>query len=256
MESPNIFNTKNPYSLANKVYGRTPFAKYSWVNKIKIPKAVLGCGVNAESPGELSRWNIKGLEQFDFIGLRDNNSVNILRAYPQLQSKVHLFFDLAYAIPQNILSGNKKNHAVVIPTDRFSFGDYGVRKNNIAVNSIFWLEKKLQSFDKTTFLAFGEQDNDDYKTCRILANSVKCSEILSYNELTLPKVIEILSESSMVYPYRLHGLILSHIVGSKFEFYPYHWKLQRVYETIKNLSPKEIQLKQKEMFNQDLIDIQ
>ena len=65
-------------------------------SKIKIPKIILGCGVNAISPNELSPNVIQDLEQFSYIGLRDNTSLNILKAIPRLKGKVDLFHDLAF----------------------------------------------------------------------------------------------------------------------------------------------------------------
>ena len=228
-----------------------PFKKQSWIHQIKIPKMILGCGVNAESACELSKYTVGGLEQFGYIGLRDNVAVNILQSFPQLTRKVHLFYDLAFALDTPKFCWRPKNNtAVVVPTDRFNFGDYGVRETEISVKSEKWLNSRLQSYDKTVFLAFGKQDNDDYETCKELSRGVSNVEVLRCEKLSLPKVLDIISKASMVFPYRLHGLILSYIVGAPYEFYPYHWKLKRVHDTISGLNIDFIQKKQKECFEE------
>lgn len=254
MNLPNLFD-KIGSSRFSSYYRLTPFGRYSWIHKVHIPKVILGCGVNAKDASELSMWTVNGLQQFDYIGLRDNISVNILRSFPQLRNKVYLSYDLSFALKSIDLLKDKENYAIVIPTDRFSFGDRGVKENNVAKKSLSWLKEKLVGFNKVYFLAFGEQDNNDYETCKTLSSCVGNSEILNYNDLSLPKVSNLFSKTSKVFPYRLHGLIFSYIAGVPYEFYPYHWKLQRVYDTIKNLSFKEIQIKQKELFTEMLQEV-
>jgi polysaccharide pyruvyl transferase WcaK-like protein len=86
-----------PHTKLYRLYCHTPFSRRSWINRINIPKVILGCGVDAEK-AELEANVIRDLEQFDYIGLRDNAAVSILRSFPQLESKTHLFYDLAFAI--------------------------------------------------------------------------------------------------------------------------------------------------------------
>jgi polysaccharide pyruvyl transferase WcaK-like protein len=249
MENPSIFN-RDTTSLMYRIYGRTPLGKRSWVHRIKIPKIILGCGVNIENPNELNHWTINDLKQFDYIGLRDNASVNILKAFQNIRPKVHLFNDLAFSAvtfnpPQHIPTGK----AAVIPTDRFSFSDKGILSNNIAVKSASWLKESLQGYGKTVFLAFGEQDNSDLETCKELMKTARNSEVISYSQLTLPKVLNLLSSCKKVFPYRLHGLILSFLAGAKYEFYPYHRKLQRVHDTLAGRTPIDIRVEQRKCFD-------
>lgn len=82
-------------SVLYRLYSHTPFAFPPWVHKITIPKIILGCGVNGD---HVNSEVTHELEQFSYIGLRDNTSVQILKEHPVLADKVHLFHDLAFAI--------------------------------------------------------------------------------------------------------------------------------------------------------------
>jgi polysaccharide pyruvyl transferase WcaK-like protein len=219
-------------SRVKAAYDRLLFSRDSWIYKVKIPKIILGCGVNAEFASELTSYNVKALEQFKYIGVRDTYSLNLLRNISSLRNKVNLFYDTSLALepPQNIRT-LMFDTAVVIPTDRMVPGDYGARRN-IAVNSERWLKERLRGYRKAIFLAFGKQDNDDYKTCEALSHLVDNSEIIPYEHLTFKNVAALLVDASIVVPYRLHSLILSYMVGAQYDYYPYHWKLNRVQETL------------------------
>jgi len=145
-----------------RLYSHTPFAFPRWVHKIKIPKVVLGCGVNGD---QVNSQVVEELGQFSYIGLRDNVAIEILKKHPTLATKTHLFFDLAFAI---------------------------------------------------------EMSTD---TCRFLAK---------------------------VFPFKLHGLILAHMAGTKYAGQFYHPKVGRVYEIIKGLKPQQIREEQKVMFGEVL----
>ena len=82
-------------SVLYRLYSHTPFAFPPWVHKINIPKVILGCGVNGDQINSEVKHE---LEQFSYIGLRDNIAVQILKEHPTLADKVHLFYDLAFAI--------------------------------------------------------------------------------------------------------------------------------------------------------------
>jgi hypothetical protein len=47
-----------------------------------------------------------------------------------------------------------------------------------------------------------------------------------------------------LFPFKLHGLILAHMANIPYRFNPYHRKVQRVYDTIKNVTVEEIRQKQ------------
>jgi hypothetical protein len=87
-----------PHTKTYRLYAHTPFSRKSWITRVKTPKVILGCGVDAEDKSELKENVIRDLEQFDYIGLRDQASVDILQSFPQLENKVHLFYDLVFAI--------------------------------------------------------------------------------------------------------------------------------------------------------------
>lgn len=257
INTPSFSGIRIP-SVAHKIMNRIKlFNNVSWVNKIKIPKVILGCGVNANNHASLDQRVISELEHFDYIGLRDKESVNLLNKIPSLSDKVSLFYDLAFSSKYDIplRTENSKKIAVVIPTDRFTKFDKGVLQNHIAAESKGWLQKKLTGFDKTIFLPFGREDNDDFVTCKSLANYTKNYEIVNPEQLTIQKVLDCITNCDMVFPYRLHGLILSFILGKKYEYYPYHRKLNKVYETIKELSPTEIKFRQKKAFKKMLHSI-
>ena len=80
------------------------------------------------------------------------------------------------------------------------------------------------------------------------------SHVIAYPS-NLEKVIKLIVEAKKIYPYRLHGMILSHILGAPYEYYPYHHKLKRVHETIKELNPKTIMQTQQEIFRRTLINV-
>jgi polysaccharide pyruvyl transferase WcaK-like protein len=243
-QMPNLFTFK--HRNLSWLYRCTPLEKLPWIRHIRIPKIILGCGVNAASASELSWRCVDGLKQFDYIGVRDIVSKSILQSIPKLKDKVHLSYDLAFSAVDSIPSvPQKENFAVVVPTERLHLGDRGLKETCSAIQSMSWLEEKLLGFDRVVFLAFGEQDNNDYVTCKLLSSNISNSEIIDYDNLSLPKVLGLMSEASLVLPYRLHGLILSFITGTSYEFYPYHWKLQRVRDTIKGCSVESIQREQR-----------
>jgi polysaccharide pyruvyl transferase WcaK-like protein len=239
--------------FSSDLYG---FLRSSWVKRIRIPKVILGCGVNAENACQLKPSVISDLEQFSFIGLRDNASVNILKKIPRLADKVRLFHDLSFAVEIKGCNGDSKTGwAVVIPTDRkTSKHDSGIQNFNLAGKSQYWLREKLKPYSSVVFLAFGEQDNDDFETCRLLSSCVSGDVLrLRAKELSLEKILGLLSGCAVVFPYRLHGLILSFIAGSKFEVYPYHRKIWRVHDTIRGHSLSEIRGQQMACFAEMLM---
>lgn len=217
----------------------------SWIKKVKVPKIILGCGVEAETVGELTKSLIGELEQFEHIGLRDNKSVELLKQIPSLEDKVSLVYDLAYALQFNPKTYiNKSKTAIVIPTDR---------QNSITRKSEKWLKKHLHPFKKTVFLPFGTQDNNDQLTCHWLAHHTNNPEIIQHNNLNTNNIADYIANCDKVFSYRLHGMILAHILGKPFKYYPYHRKLDRVYETIKNVSPNKIKQTQQQHIHSYLL---
>jgi len=138
-----------------RLYSHTPFAFPRWVHRIKIPKVILGCGVNGS---HINSQVVEELEQFSYIGLRDNTAVEIVKKHPTLAGKTHLFYDLAFALRMSP------------------------------------------------------------ESCRLLAR---------------------------VFPFKLHGLILSHMAGTSFSGKFYHSKVGRVYDTIQGVTVEEIHENQK-----------
>lgn len=218
-------------AFAHRVFNFT-----SWVKHVKVPKVILGCGVNAVSASQLAPNVVRDLALFGYIGVRDNASLEILQSFPQLKSKVDLFYDLAFQNYVDRCCRRQSDLAVVIPTDRANL--------KIVEQSRGWLQKSLEPYGSVVFLPFGQIDNDDYRTCQALASCHSNSVILEPSELSFKKVTELLSSCQMVYPYRLHGLILSFMAGANYDFYPYHRKLDRVHRTLTGCSIEAIKLKQ------------
>ena len=216
-----------------------------WTGKVKVPKVILGCGVNTCSPDELRGWVVRELEKFDYIGVRDCTSLEILRSFPKLKEKTHLFPDLAFASSFKALNCKREGFAVVVPTDRHSIGDKGVVCRDTVEKSRRWLHRNLKRYGRSVFLAFGEQDNDDYVTCRKLAK--RCGgEVVCVK--SLDAVADYMSRCSAVYPYRLHGLVFAFMAGVKCFPYVYHWKVARMQETLKNFLLGDVQRLQQEEF--------
>lgn len=239
----------------HSLFGRHSRWQRSWVKHIIIPKVILGCGVNCETPTAITPGVKNDLERFSYIGVRDHVSLDILLQIPRLAGKVHLFHDLALSLDLAGATWKPEGHvAVVIPTDRFTRKhDRGIRCLNIVRASRSWLSNNLATYDNTVFLAFGAEDNDDYLSCQQLAHGN--SEILSVEHLTLDKVVTLMAHSAKVFTYRLHGLLLSFLVGVPYDFYPYHWKLQRVHDTIKHRTVEAIQAQQKSRFKEMLENV-
>jgi polysaccharide pyruvyl transferase WcaK-like protein len=218
--------------LANRL-----LRKSSWINKIEIPKIILGCGIDGTT---VTGQDVNVLEQFAYIGLRDQKAFTILKSHKQLEDKVHLFYDCAFSANLPISEvKSAKNVAVVIPTDR---------QNQIASKSIRWLKHNLSSFDKTVFLPFGGDDNNDYKTCQLLSKCTENPEIIPFEKINHKTVINYMLLGDKIFPYRLHGIILAYMLGKPYEYYPYHKKLTRNHETIRTLSPDRIKLEQRREF--------
>lgn len=224
------------------------FIPYPWVHKVTIPKIILGCGVNVEKLKDIKPNVLRELESFSYIGVRDYTALNILKTYPKLSEKTGLFYDLALQLNHNLLGWREpKDLAVVVPTDRFSNqADHGIKIYDVAKKSRGWLKESLENHAETVFIPFGREDNDDYKTCLQLASCSEHSKVLSYNEVSLQNVLKLFSEATKIYAYRLHGLILAFMVGVCCEFYPYHWKLKRVHDTLVGKSPYVIRRAQGE----------
>jgi polysaccharide pyruvyl transferase WcaK-like protein len=208
----------------------------NWAHHIKIPKVVLGVGVNAEKSAQISGRVVDDLKQFDYIGLRDNIAVDILRSIPELSSKVGLFYDLAFAIDVSIFKWNhSEDCAVVIPTDRHSnVADQGIIEFDVVENSRNWLTQRLETYNQALFVPFGQEDNNDFQTCQQLSSCARSSIVFYTASVSLPRLLALM-------------------LGAKYEFYPYHWKLQRVHDTITGLLPEEIKQKQRAIFNDKIL---
>jgi len=256
INTPSVCGVHVPLFVHRIMNRAKVFNNISWVHKIKVPKVILGCGVNAENIDAIDRRVIGELEQFMYIGLRDNTSVEMLKSISSLADKVHLFYDTSFAVACKPFSNLRlENTAVVIPTDRQVYGDRGIKQINMVDESKCWLKKKLEPFSSVVFLPFGQEDNDDYATCKRLLSCSEHSRIISPECLTLRFVTNLIANCDMIFSYRLHGLILAFMFDKKYEFYPYHWKLDRVSDTIKGRSIDNIKFEQQTEFKNMLLEV-
>lgn len=221
------------------------FVYSPWVHNVTIPKIILGCGVNVEKPKQIKREVIRDLEQFSYIGLRDHVACNILSSVPSLKNKVDLFYDTAFAIDISNYKRAPLDYIAVFPTDRFNRKcDEGIREFKMGEKSGSWLWQQLAPYKNKVFVPLGSEDNNDYFTCE---------ELISFHapfwKIVVPKktsdVLEVIAGANQVVAYRLHALILAFMFGAPYSFYPYHWKLQRVHDTISNISLCQIRIKQR-----------
>lgn len=212
--------------------------RFGWSKKIRVPKAVLGCGLDT---AKLSFEVLRELYNFDYIGVRDTFSFNALSSYP---FNCGLCYDLALA--NKIECSPKKfgDVAVVVPTDRVGLD--AVSKSGV------WLKEQLANFRSAVFVPFGKVDNDDYKTCRCLADICGKDNVVLRGPVSFGKMVTLLSSCGAVVAYRLHSLILAYMVGAKYSFYPYHKKLTYVHETLAEKSLAEIKDKQRGEFRKVL----
>jgi polysaccharide pyruvyl transferase WcaK-like protein len=212
------------------------FISGSWAPKLSIPKIILGCGVNADKYSQLSNNTLCELYSYKFIGLRDFQSATLLSSDCQLRNQIGLFYDLAFSLDTSkiVPKTSDERVAVVIPTDRFSNkSDRGIKQYGLAHKSLKWLKPRVAPFDRVVFLAFGEEDNNDYNTCLSLSKSLgKESTIIGDCVKNKDLMLQTIASATSVFTYRLHGLILAKLFNRPYGFYPYHSKLCRVEETL------------------------
>lgn len=218
---------------------------FGWTGGLKVPKVVLGCGLESKD-GYVTGSVYSDLYSSRFIGLRDVWSLEKLKA--TTLRNVGFFPDLSYALPlKRSTSKIQRDLAVVIPTNR-SYLD--------TVNdSRKWLVYTLAKYREVVFIPFGSKDNDDYITCLQLSTSFKNSTVIEPKDVTLPLVIDYLSKCDLSVSYRLHGVLLSHILGVKSKVWCYHPKINHMLNTIKNNSVESLRNQQQKMFKQVLESI-
>lgn len=236
--TPCRFKFKN-HSKAYRLYNRTFLAHLPYLWRIKTRKVLLGCGVDATT---LNRNVLADLEQFSFIGLRDTASVETLKQYPKLADKTSLFHDLAFQLTPP-KPAKKSDYAAVIPTHR-----EGLELEA----SKAWLKENVTDYKTAWFIPFGKIDNNDYNTARVLSptlflNGVVERNFLQPNQVNFSEVCKVMSGAREVFTYRLHGLILAHMLGVSYKFYPYHMKLNRVHETLASVCPDVIRVQQRKL---------
>lgn len=233
----------HPHSL----YSKTSMWYKHWIRNVTVPKMVLGCGVNADDATQVNRKVAEDLKEFSYIGLRDSASVKMLKTFPRLKSKVHLTHDLAFSAPvEDAEPEAKGNIAVVVPTDRATRRfDNGITETNLADHTRKWLTQQLSGYSASMFLPFGVEDNNDEATCKALAGCAVNSFVWRRYQVNLRDVAKLIRQAQVTVAYRLHGLILSFMLGVPYAFYPYHHKLTRTHETLKDYTVDEVRVQQR-----------
>lgn len=209
-----------------------------WQRQVTVPKAIVGCGVNGK---KLDHRVWKGLEDFKYIGLRDDTACGFLSRSGQLRSRIHLMLDpsLILSSKYRIVWNAKNRVAGVVPTEKkIATRGEGILSTNIIEESKRQLKHELHQdgMREVKLFAFGEEDNGDLETCRRLAEYLRPDF-----GVTISRPVEVidalhgLAECSKIYAYRLHGMLLAYSLGVPFTYYRYHLKVKRNYDTIKTM---------------------
>jgi polysaccharide pyruvyl transferase WcaK-like protein len=233
-----------------------------WQKAVTVPKIIMGSGVDGT---KLSPRVREALRDFSYIGLRDNDAHRILSEDQYLAARAHLTLDptLVLATKYKLSRCSEPGVAAVIPTERrvWPRGDMSmvskarkairryvaasayVERRGVFYTSISNSKEALGrelSKDKVCevkLLAFGGDDNDDLETCRELADYLKPSFAVSVLKPSTPEeALRVIASCEKVYAYRLHGMFLAFSVGVPFSVYPYHLKLRRNYDTLREFS--------------------
>lgn len=232
-----------------------------WANKIKpeIPKIILGCGVNAKNIRQIKLNVLQELSNFCYIGLRDSCSVRLLSLDAVLRQRIGLFYDLVFSCDVSDIHPKEsvERVTVVVPTDRLTNKyDKGINQCNLVKKSLKWLKNRISFYDKVVFLAFGSEDNDDHKTCLELSKFMpNASSIISDCYKNKKLMLEAIASAGCVCSYRLHGLILAKMFDKHCAYYPYHWKLGRVADTLMGCDSSAISVWQRKCLSNVLEEL-
>jgi polysaccharide pyruvyl transferase WcaK-like protein len=232
-----------------------------WQKAVTVPKVIMGVGVDGT---ELKRHVWEGLRDFGYIGLRDNEACRILRRDEHLAASVHLALDpsLVLVAKHRVSRCSEPGVAVVIPTERRAWprshtGIISKSKKALKHHAAALLhaerrgcfytnineskkalghELSKDRMREVKLLALGGDDNDDLETCRELAGYLAHSFAVSILKPSTPEeALRAVAGCEKVYSYRLHGVFLAYSLGVPFSIYPYHLKLKRNYDTLKDL---------------------
>lgn len=234
------------------------FLEPKWTDSIKetVPKFILGCGINAQKYSQLSASMLRELEKFCFIGLRDRYSLNILNNSPahNYTNRLNLFYDPAFSIDIGQVKpiDTGKRLVIIAPTDRINNKyDFGVTQTNFANKFAKQFREKLSFFDRVVFVAFGNEDNNDYLTCQKIASVIPNDyEIIKGTDTC--KVLQYFAGADRVYTARLHGLLLAKLFGKSCSIFSYHWKLDRAVDTLLGCNVGAIRVWQRQCLDEAL----
>ena len=212
----------------------------AWDYGIKPRKIILGCGLNNPDYASLQDHVKRSLRRFEIVSVRDATTYSFLKEDPKLREKVCLSPDPSsvLASKHNITSKPIEGVAAVIPTDRTEAkrkADEGILVTGIVERTKAHLKQQLtqDGVRLVLLLAFGGDDNDDYASCRQLADYLKDTFTVRVVKPKTPKeALELLSACSKVHSYRLHGIVLAYSLGIPFASYGYHRKIKRVHDTL------------------------
>jgi polysaccharide pyruvyl transferase WcaK-like protein len=210
-----------------------------WEKEIRVPKAIMGCGLCSGSISDRMRKTLRG---FDYVGLRDERSFSVVSEDREIRSRVHLSLDpsLVLASKYHIAASPGDGICSVVATDREDrHADEGITCTNVCAQTKDKLREELRSDGMRTvrLLAFGGEDNDDLDTCRRLASFLEPEfQVDVLKPRTVKEALGLLAESRKVYAYRLHGMLFAYSLQIPFRYYQYHSKIKRNYDTITKLT--------------------
>jgi len=220
-----------------------------WAEHIKVPKIIVGCGVNTESFDSIQDHVIVSLSGFEYIGLRDSAAVEMLSQSGMLARKVRLTLDpsLILADEYGIEWKPKVHVAAIVPTDRRAdmlVHDGGVITSGVMEQTKTILKQELEAdgIEHARLLAFGGDDNDDMLTCSQLHEYLNEQMGSNHAEIIRPNdakhALELLSGCERAYTYRLHGLLLAYSLAIPHTCFGYHRKIKRNADTLRHVSPQ------------------
>ena len=217
----------------------------SYAGAVGIAQFMPNSFIYAESYNEIKTKVVKDLKSFDSIGLRDFTSCEILKSNNELKDKVYFSGDPSIILSEKYqISWKPKGKRIaIIPTERYKkslYCDSGILFTNIIEKTKNQLRDKIieEEPEEIICIPFGQDDNNDLKTCKKLENFLGKIKIV---DLQSPlDALKILSECSKVYTYRLHGLLLSYSLGVPCECFYYHRKTKRVEDTLKMISKDKL----------------
>jgi polysaccharide pyruvyl transferase WcaK-like protein len=172
--------------------------------------AGIGIGLGPFNSTESSFLTRFQLRAFDFIGVRDQVSYNLLVDYG-LKEKAIRGFDLSFFLNHNtILTSQKKVSNILICPRKFSHHSKGELYHNPLIQ---WaLEKKQEG---TNILVYGFQSNHDEEVLLKYKENGLDTMIWNPDLESVNSVLELFGNKDLIVSARMHGIYIAGIVGCR-----------------------------------------